>query len=91
MPEGKRYIGRCARAVGVRVEFNFGRAVIVVVCGTKRSTRLLRVQVHRCAIRDDSALLRACHGSLQRGSGRQQSEAQRGLHSLLKMARERYF
>ena len=81
VPEGKRYIRRRARAVGVRVEFNLRCSVIVVCSGTKCTARRSE-NVHRCALRDDSALLRACHGCLKRSSGGEQGEAQRGLHHL---------
>ena len=64
----------------VRVEFNFGRSVIVVCSGAQR-TAGGRENVHRCALRDDATVLRACHGCLERGSRGQQGEAQR-LHRL---------
>ena len=48
-----------ARGGRVRIKLDLRRAVIVIICsGTKRTARRSE-NVHRCAIRDDSTLLRA--------------------------------
>ena len=83
LPEGKRYIGRCACAVGVRVEFDLRGLVAVVVGSAQSSARPCEHVHHRCARDDASTLLRACHGCLKRSSGGEQGEAQRGLHHLI--------
>ena len=49
LPEGKRYIGRRARAVGVRVEFNFGRFVPIIISSAQSSTRRREHVYHRYA------------------------------------------
>ena len=70
-----------AAGVRVRVKLDLRCSVIVVIASAQCGTRG-PVQVHRCPIRDDSTLLRACHGCLKRSSGGEQGEAQRGLHGL---------